>query len=141
MRKALALGLLSLSIFAGCGGASIPVQMNIDTSSKKPAFLMGEVTRAGGFAFQKINFKAENLNMSCKGQSLNGQVQIASNGLFKDRYKHKFPIECSDGSVGMVMLELTIEGASGVVGTGYGEMESGSAVRISIGNTNGGIVW
>ena len=125
---------------ASCG-PQISTQMNIEKGSGKPEYLMGEITRAGGYAFKKINFKAENLKKSCEGQSLNGKAQIVSNGLWKDTFKHKFPITCSDGSTGMVMLRLAITGSSGVTGSGYGEMDDGSTVKISVGETSGGITW
>jgi hypothetical protein len=38
-------------------------------------------------------------------------------------------------------MKLTIKGTSGVRGTGYGEMEDGSVVKISVGETSGGITW
>ena len=126
---------------AGCGfGPNIPTQMNIESDPEKPEFLMGEITRAGGFAFQKINFNAENLKKTCQGQSLDGMLTVASNGLFRDNYKHKFPITCSDGSKGVVMLNLVL-GNGGVTGSGYGEMDDGSVIKISVGNSSGGIAW
>ena len=134
------LGIVGVSLLAGCG-ANIPTQMNIEASSSQPEYLMGEITKAGGFGLSKINFKADSLKKSCEGQSLNGETQLMSNGLWQDSYKHKFPITCSDGSTGLVILQLTIKGGSGVRGTGYGEMEDGSVVKISVGETSGGITW
>ncbi|MDB9851651.1 hypothetical protein OAC62_01755 [Amylibacter sp.] len=140
MNKALVAGIVGLGLLVGCG-ANIPTQMNIEASSSQSEYLMGEITRAGGFGLSKINFKADSLKKSCKGQSLNGEIQLMSNGLWQDSYKHKFPITCSDGSTGLVMLQLTIKGASGVRGTGYGKMDDGSVVKISVGETSGGIDW
>ena len=39
------------------------------------------------------------------------------------------------------MLRLAITGSSGVTGSGYGEMDDGSTVKISVGETSGGITW
>jgi hypothetical protein len=140
MRNALAAGFIGFGLLSGCGSA-IPTQMNIAAGSKQPEFLMGEITREGGYGLSKINFTAQNLEKSCEGQSLNGEIQIMSNGPWQDSYKHKFPITCSDGSKGIVMMRLTIKGSSGVRGTGFGEMNDGSTVKISVGETSGGLAW
>jgi hypothetical protein len=140
VHKILVAGAVSFSFLAGCG-VNIPTQMNIEASPNRPEYLMGEITRAGGIGLSKINFKTNSIKKSCEGQSLNGETHLMSNGLWQDSYKHKFTISCSDGSTGLVILQLTIKGASGVTGNGYGEMEDGSIVKISVGETNGGVAW
>ena len=143
MRKLLVLGFVGIGFLAGCGGANIPAQMTVENTNQRPEFLMGEVTRVPGrgFALQRINFRAEGLDTICEGTSLNGAISIGSNGLNKDSYKLKFPINCDDGRSGMVMLDLTIAGYSGVSGSGYGEMSDGSIIKLSVGNTSGGLRW
>ena len=134
MRKALVAGIVGIGLLAGC--MTNGLQMNIiNNSDDKPEFLMGEITQVK--ALKSITFVAENFTVSCEGVSPDGNVQL---GLTHDIYTHQFPISCSDGRDGTVRLRIRVGGGS-IRGTGIGQMSDGSDVRISIGETSGGIVW
>lgn len=135
MRKGLVAGIVGVGLLAGC--INLATQMNIIDQQGQSEFLMGEITSINS-NFAKINFTAESFSKTCEGTSLEGQVKYALPG---DTYYHQFPISCSDGSNGVVRLRFKLGGHSTMTGSGIGTMSDGSDVRISIGETSGGIVW
>ena len=143
MRKALVAGIVGFGLLGGCG-LKIPTQMNIVTKDK-PEFLMGRITpvKAVGLkAMSRINFEVENVRKTCEGQSLNGEGNLMSNGLSQDQFKHNFKLKCSDGSKGNVILLINNTFGAGFSGVGYGEMDDGSTIKISVGKSRlGQLDW
>lgn len=135
MRKVAAAAIVGVGLLSGC--INVATQMNIIDKQGQTEFLMGEITSVNG-GYNKINFAAESFSMSCEGTSLDGQVSLALSG---DTYSHQFPISCSDGSNGAVRLRFKLGQRGSMTGSGIGQMSDGSDVRISIGETSGGIVW
>ena len=71
----------------------------------------------------------------CSGQTLNCEYKLSG---FKDKYLHKFPISCTDGSKGNLELGLTVPPPSGI---GIGRMSDGSKIKVIIGDLAGIIGW
>ena len=135
MRKAVIIGIVGIGLLAGC--INVATQMNIIDQQGQSEFLMGEITSVNG-GYNKINFAAESISKSCGGTSMDGQVSLALSG---DTYSHQFPVSCSDGSNGLVRLRFKLGPRGSMTGSGIGQMSDGADVRISIGETSGGIVW
>lgn len=142
MRKILLSGIVGVGLLTGCG-LKIPTQMNI-TANGQPEFLMGRITPVnaiGVTGMTQIRFEVENLRKTCWGQSLNGERNLMSNGLSEDQFKHKFTFKCSDEATGNVILLLNNKLGTGFTGIGYGEMDNGSTIKISVGQAKLPLEW
>ena len=126
-----------VSCLSACG-PSFDVGMQIDRLSSEPTTLLGSITEHPenkGLLRKAIIFEASDGEISCSGQTLNGEYKLSG---FKDKYLYKFPIPCTDGSKGNLELRMTIPPPSGI---GIGRMLVGSKIKVIIGDLAGTIGW
>ncbi len=141
--NAYALCLLAILGLSAC--ASNPdLAIKIEKSPDDFVVLFGEFSGSVALIHgspKDATLEATNGEKSCTGNSSTGKF---STDFAKNKVKHLFLINCSDGDTGTAILNLTAkpEGmGTKVTGIGTGNMKSGAKIKIIVGEMAGSISW
>ena len=143
MRKALAAGIVGISLLTGCT-AGYDIGMKVEKTPSDFEIMMGSFD--GSMALlhgdtKNATITATNGELTCNGVSNTGTF---STDMSKNKVKHLFKITCSDGRTGSLMASITARPQGygvGIFGAGSGKMNDGSKIKVVFGDASGTLGW
>jgi hypothetical protein len=136
------IAILLISIPFGLLGCSLTpsLAMRIETPAKDTKILLGRFV--GSIALihgspKNAEIQASDGVLDCTGRSNTGQF---STDMRINRISHNFPITCSNGTTGQLILNINASPAS-ISGIGVGTLSDGSKIRVVVGDLSGTLAW
>lgn len=139
------LAIVSLLCLAGCS-AGYDMGMKVEKSAEDFEVLMGSFDGSVALIHgnpRNATFSATNGTLTCDGASSTGSF---ATDMVKNKIKHQFQVECSDGRNGFVTASITARpnggfGGANITGAGVGKLNDGSKLKVVFGDASGTLGW
>jgi len=139
------LAIISIIFLAGCS-AGYDMGMKVEKKSGDFEILMGSFEGSVALIHgdpRNAAFSATNGSLTCDGASSTGSF---ATDMVKNKIKHQFQVECSDGRTGTVSASITARpnggfGGANITGAGIGKLNDGSTLKVVFGDASGTPGW